>query len=97
MVNPSTRLVIAVLIMSCAAVPALALDQGACTVTEVAPGVKMRSAPCSNPFASPFAAPQQPRRPEALPAGARTNTLRFGDTEIRTGGSARFETQGGRP
>jgi hypothetical protein len=77
------------------AAPAGAQAQS-CTITEVAPGVKMRSAPCSNPFGSPFAPPTTVHRQEAMPAGVRSSTFRYGETEIRMGGGVRYDYQAGR-
>ncbi|WP_460451638.1 hypothetical protein [Alsobacter sp. SYSU BS001988] len=68
-----------------------AMDR-ACAVTEVAPGVKMRSGVCSNLFETH---PQRRAEPtSAIPyMSGQPTGMRFGDTEIRVGGSARFEMQ----
>ncbi|WP_188518709.1 hypothetical protein [Alsobacter metallidurans] len=73
---------------------AAAMDRS-CAVTEVAPGVKMRSGSCSNVFDK---RPQPYQEVEPAPAPLMTGrpaTLRFGNTEVRMGGHARFEMQKG--
>jgi hypothetical protein len=68
-----------------------AMDRN-CAVTEVAPGVKMRSGACSNLFGIH---PQRRAEPtSAIPyMSGQPTSMRIGDTEIRMGGSARFEMQ----
>jgi hypothetical protein len=68
-----------------------AMDRN-CAVTEVAPGVKMRSGSCSNLFE---AHPQRRAEPtSAIPyMSGQPTSMRFGETEIRVGGSARYEMQ----
>jgi hypothetical protein len=72
--------------------PALAAER--CAVVEVAPGVKKRSEACSNPFRQEFA---PARRVDPYPSGSRPAVMRYGETEIRTGGSVRLEMQTTRP
>jgi len=86
------RLLVSTVFGMAAAGPALAAER--CTVVEVAPGVKMRSGACSNPFRQDFA---PTRRADTLQTGSRPAVMRYGETEIRTGGSVRFEMQTTRP
>jgi hypothetical protein len=72
--------------------PTLAAER--CAVVEVAPGVKMRSDACSNPFRQEFA---PARRADPFQSGSRPAVMRYGETEIRTGGTIRLETQTTRP
>ncbi|PSC03013.1 hypothetical protein SLNSH_21130 [Alsobacter soli] len=81
---------------SLAAGEAMAMDRS-CAVTEVAPGVKMRSGSCSNVFDS-RPQPYQEVSPQTVGPlmTGRPATLRFGNSEVRMGGQARFEMQRGR-
>jgi len=86
------RLLVSTVCGMAVAGPTLAAER--CAVVEVAPGVKMRSDACSNPFRQEFA---PARRADPFQSGSRPAVMRYGETEIRTGGTIRLETQTTRP